>query len=135
VRDVLVMVAFAVVNSVLAYGVAMLVLKLIRIIKLLRKGAPRNDLLPPGPGLVRHNRRVLAERLNWPEGAVEACDRIDDEHPGWYSSYRHAYRDQPAGYYAHHHVEFGARWHVHGYTPDDLHERIRAHRCPAGSVL
>lgn len=29
------------------------------------------------------NRRLLAERLDWPEGALEACEDIEPRHPGW----------------------------------------------------
>lgn len=29
------------------------------------------------------NRRILAERLDWPAGALDACERIEPEHPGW----------------------------------------------------
>jgi hypothetical protein len=41
------------------------------------------DLHPIGPDLLRHNRRVLAERLGWPEGAVDACAALEAEFPRW----------------------------------------------------
>lgn len=44
-------------------------------------------LRPPGPGLAAHNRRVLAERLGWPAGAVEVCERVDAAHPGWHTNW------------------------------------------------
>jgi hypothetical protein len=34
-----------------------------------------------------HNRRVMAERLKWPAGHLETCERLDDEHPGWYAGW------------------------------------------------
>jgi hypothetical protein len=33
------------------------------------------------------NRRVVAERLDWPDGHLETCERLDDEHPGWYTNW------------------------------------------------
>ena len=33
--------------------------------------------------LAWHNRQVLAERLGWPAGALEACERTELEHPAW----------------------------------------------------
>ncbi|GGL21584.1 hypothetical protein [Mangrovihabitans endophyticus] len=41
----------------------------------------------PGPELGRRNRRLIAERLHWPDGALEACERIDRCHPGWMSTW------------------------------------------------
>ena len=29
------------------------------------------------------NRRVIAERTGWPEGAAEECERLEREHPGY----------------------------------------------------
>lgn len=34
--------------------------------------------------LVRKNQPLLAERLRWPDGALEACTRLMNGHPGWY---------------------------------------------------
>ena len=30
---------------------------------------------------------IAAERLKWPDGAVEACDAIEAEYPGWSAYY------------------------------------------------
>jgi hypothetical protein len=46
------------------------------------------DKLTHTRGLAWHNRRVLAERLGWPAGALKECERLDDEHPGWRFGYR-----------------------------------------------
>jgi hypothetical protein len=34
-----------------------------------------------------HNRRVMAERREWPAGHLETCERLDDEHAGWYTNW------------------------------------------------
>lgn len=31
-----------------------------------------------------HNRRAVADRLHWPDGHLTTCERLDDEHAGWY---------------------------------------------------
>jgi hypothetical protein len=41
------------------------------------------------------NRRVIAERVGWPDGALQACQEFDERHPGWY-----AWWLPPAGYTA-----------------------------------
>jgi hypothetical protein len=33
--------------------------------------------------LRRKNRPILAERLHWPDGAVQACADLEERHPGW----------------------------------------------------
>ncbi|UQU64875.1 hypothetical protein COUCH_00460 [Couchioplanes caeruleus] len=49
-----------------------------------------SEPLPPtGPELGRRNRRLIAKRTGWPEGAVEACERIEDAFPAWSVSWRH----------------------------------------------
>ncbi|GAA1028029.1 hypothetical protein GCM10009557_11570 [Virgisporangium ochraceum] len=90
-----------------------------------------SDLLPPGPELFAANQRVLAERLGWPLGAVEACQSIDEEFPGWYTLYWPVHRGKPAGYYAFHDNSNWMEPHLYGATPDDLREAIRTHRCPS----
>lgn len=45
------------------------------------------------------NRELLAQRLNWPPGALDACRAIEREFPGWYawwSSTRGGYGASPA---------------------------------------
>lgn len=37
-------------------------------------------LPPPDP---EENRRLIAERLRWPTGALEACAAIEQEFPAW----------------------------------------------------
>jgi len=38
---------------------------------------------PVGPEPAQRNRRIMAERLHWPPGALENCERIEAEAPGW----------------------------------------------------
>lgn len=42
---------------------------------------------PPGRDLAWKNRRTIAERLHWPEGALEACEQIEQDHPEWYPNW------------------------------------------------
>lgn len=60
--------------------------------------------LPPGRDLGTRNRRLIAERLNWPAGAVEACEAVESAYPAWNPSYHAADVvagvERPAGYYA-----------------------------------
>lgn len=57
----------------------------------------------PGPELAWMNRAVLAERLDWPEGALEVCERIERQYPRWSVSWREANTvrgfERPAGFY------------------------------------
>lgn len=45
---------------------------------------------PPAPkwpsdrSLRAQNRALLAERLRWPEGALQACQELEQRHPGWH---------------------------------------------------
>ena len=39
--------------------------------------------------LVHQSRRVLAERLSWPARALDACECLQREHPGWEVWWRH----------------------------------------------
>lgn len=77
------------------------------------------------------NRRLIAERLGWPTGAVEACEWIEAAAPGWHAAWSHGDGqewDRP-GYYAErrdwHRLDPGPRW-VYGETPDELLAEIEA---------
>lgn len=37
-----------------------------------------------GPEMAERNRELLAERLKWPDGALEDCRRLEELHPGWH---------------------------------------------------
>jgi hypothetical protein len=51
--------------------------------------------------LRRSNQRILAERLHWPNGAVQACQELEDRHPGWYLTwYATPGWKRPAGFCA-----------------------------------
>lgn len=49
-------------------------------------------LRPVGPELARKNRRLIADRLHWPDGAVGECERLELEFPSmevcWFSRWR-----------------------------------------------
>jgi hypothetical protein len=44
-------------------------------------------MMPSDFLLRRRNQAVLAERLRWPAGALQACADLEDRHPGWYVSW------------------------------------------------
>lgn len=87
------------------------------------------------------NRRVIAERCNWPADAVEMCERLERERPGWLVSWMAANDipgwEHPDGYCASRddvrmpggdqmRPEDGRRRRpaVFGATPDELRLRI-----------
>jgi hypothetical protein len=39
--------------------------------------------LPPGPELAWRNRRIIAARIGWPAGALEACEAVEKARPDW----------------------------------------------------
>lgn len=86
-------------------------------------------MIPPGPELLIHSRRAIAERLNWPAGAVEACEEIDRLNPGWQCDWWHARDSRPAGFYALHQHHRHLEPHLYGATPSELQVEIMAHRC------
>ena len=85
--------------------------------------------LPPGPELYAANRRLAAYRNHWPDGALEACEKLDAEHPGWSIGYRHVWREHPAGFYALHDGHEHNEHQPYGATPEGLDASIREHRC------
>jgi hypothetical protein len=56
-----------------------------------------------GPELAWRNRRVLAERLHWPAGALEDCERLDPLYPRWSITWSPGNTvrgfERPAGFY------------------------------------
>lgn len=47
-----------------------------------------------------NNRRLLAERMGWPRGALEECERLDSEHAGWIVYWQDVSSRHPAAYVA-----------------------------------
>lgn len=79
----------------------------------------------PRERLAWRNRRVLAERQGWPDGAVEACEQLEVTHRGWSFSWRTANTikgfERPEGFYA----TTGSTWRDitrYGATPEELAE-------------
>lgn len=62
------------------------------------------ELLPPGPELAWRNRRLMAARGRWPDGALEVCEEIETAHPDWSVGWRSENTirgfESPAGFYA-----------------------------------
>lgn len=86
-----------------------------------------HDRWPPDDEMRVSNRRLLAE--GWPDGALDACERIDAGHPGWSTMWRdvNEWSGSRAGFYAHHERRPGSRiWDgpVYGATEDDVTAEI-----------
>lgn len=72
------------------------------------------DVYPAGDGYtrrrsltqVRANMALLAERLSWPDGALETCWDLEQRFPGWLVGWRGENTitgfEHPAGYWATH---------------------------------
>jgi hypothetical protein len=66
--------------------------------------------MPPTPRwpsdrvLRSQNKVILAERLRWPEGALQACQELEQRHPGWHVTWLNentrAGFERPAGFHA-----------------------------------
>lgn len=94
------------------------------------------------PETIRQNRRLIAERLHWPDGALEACEQLESEHPGfevaWFGENRSARPEfnKPAGFYAWRAGDqpgqmWADGWHGrhewYGTTPDELKAELSGH--------
>lgn len=90
-----------------------------------------SDLRPPGPELRRHNRRLVAERINWPAGAVEACEKLERMQPRWRVRWQHQFGNQAAGWYASHDGHTHLEPDVYGQSSGELWAAMETHRCPA----
>jgi len=84
---------------------------------------------PVGPENGRESRRALAERMGWPAQAVEVCERIEDERPGWYVVWSSGDDWEGPGFYA---GRIGWREHdqgpkyLYGATADELRAAIES---------
>lgn len=81
--------------------------------------------------LARANMRIIAQRLRWPDGALAACERIEDEHPGWSVWWQHATPRKSEGWYAIHANSYHLEPAMYGATPDALRDAVAGHHCPA----
>ena len=85
---------------------------------------------PSGPALTARDRRLLADRLHWPDGVLEACEAVEAGHPGWHATWNPGggtCQWARAGYYAlpdnRRHDDPPA----YGATPEQLREAIDDH--------
>lgn len=90
---------------------------------------PPIDTLEQRIALAAANRRVLAERLGWPAGYLEACEQVDADHPGWHATWHRANPGppafaHPAEFTAFLRAEHGAVATVHGETVEALLEAM-----------
>lgn len=80
---------------------------------------------PPGPELAAKNRRILAERVGWPGGAVEACEAFDATHPEWSATWHAGNDARPApGYYAVRRKAVHGEPMAYGATVQELAEQV-----------
>ena len=83
------------------------------------------ELAPIGPEMGRHNQRLIAERIGWPKGAVEA---IECDHPGWRMDYRYESNirgfEHAAGFYGVIAINRREERTVYGATAEELTEEI-----------
>jgi hypothetical protein len=42
---------------------------------------------PLPDGMAETNRALIAKRLGWPDGALEACQTLEERHPAWHITY------------------------------------------------
>ena len=79
----------------------------------------------------RHNRPLLAERLGWPAGVVQACDRLDDTFRDWSAGWlpASAWSGRPAGFTAEYILRGSVR--VWGATAEEVAAAIRADPAPS----
>jgi hypothetical protein len=81
---------------------------------------------PPGVDPEK-NRRILAERMGYPDGALSACIAIEDEFPRWIVYWtKGASPGKPAGFYAFRSGPWATQQHLYGRTPDELRKQISA---------
>lgn len=86
-----------------------------------------DPLASVGPELARMNRMIIAERLGWPAGAVEECEKLDDASPGWSITWEAGcYCATRVGW---RHGDEVPRW-LYGETVDELATAIEQHPLP-----
>ena len=92
-------------------------------------------LISVGHELARMNRMIIALRNDWPDGAVEECEKLEDASPGWgisWSAGGNMTWTKP-GYYATradwHRTDVAPRY-LHGATSGELAAAIEQHPLP-----
>ena len=86
--------------------------------------------LPPGPELAGRNRQLIAERIGWPEGAVELCEEIEQAHPDWSVFWLPENTiegfERPSGFMARRRDWYGREKTLHAYSDTALRAKIMA---------
>lgn len=88
-----------------------------------------------GPELARMNRMIIAEHAGWPDGALEACEKLEADSPGWGITWNAGGQMTwvEAGYYATridwHRGDEAPRY-LHATTPDELAAAIELQPLP-----
>ena len=74
------------------------------------------------------NRALWARRYNWPPGALEICNSIEEQYPDWHPLWEPGSDSgsrQQRGYYATRRGDTAMQEPLYGVTPEDLVERIQ----------
>ncbi|GAA4609754.1 hypothetical protein BJY16_007491 [Actinoplanes octamycinicus] len=103
---------------------------------------------PDETGLSWRNRRVIAERLGWPDERLGDCERLDREHLGWSVTWWDSRNGEAAGFRAQHRVRWRYFTYAAGGTEAELvaamaeQDRLAAMQLaewrslrPAGSIV
>ena len=89
---------------------------------------------PRNPSLTIKSRRSMADRLNWPAGALEICEEIESDFPDWYPTYVRPNMQRSTsrpGFYAIRHIAWRAELPAYGSTGDRLKRALEAWRSTA----
>ena len=82
------------------------------------------------PGMAEHNRDIVAERLGWPDEAVEACRETEAGAPGWHCWWTPSPWPDPGFAPAYGAAQIERRPltapNLHARSPDELAELIKA---------
>jgi hypothetical protein len=74
------------------------------------------------------NRELLAQRLRWPEGALEAVRRLEAQHPRYSVHWSSGGHEGPPGFYGRlTDAMWDQRQKLYGATPDELAARLTEH--------
>jgi hypothetical protein len=79
---------------------------------------------PVDPAL---NRRLVAERLGWPDGALEACSALEADYPAWHVFWtRGGLPRSPERGFRAIHEERNRRTELYAPTAEDLRAQVAA---------
>lgn len=82
-----------------------------------------------GRALFVKNRRKIAEQVPWPDGALEACERLERAYPGWWITWLPTNRikgfERDPCFWALRMLPADAQYNVYAADPDALELEIK----------